>query len=219
MKKYLLTSLLVVYVSAVAFAQTEKRLNVYGSYVFDDSFDSYYDAYNYYSGTIKGSGQYGAGLEFLVKPEYGIELLWYGQNTTAPTYYLSEGYFYTEEFTEFDVNANYIMLAGNRHMLAPSGKVEGYGGLLLGVGFGSVKNPDNGASGNFTKFSWGMRLGATIWASDRIGIKLQTQILSMVQAVGGSVYFGTGGSGAGVSTYSSFLQFGLGGGLAFRLGK
>jgi len=32
------------------------------------------------------------------------------------------------------------------------------------------------------------------------------------------LYFGTGGAGAGVSSYSSMLQFGLGGGLCFALG-
>jgi hypothetical protein len=39
-----------------------------------------------------------------------------------------------------------------------------------------------------------------------------------VQGAGGGLYFGTGGAGAGVSTYSSMLQFGLGGGLTFALG-
>jgi hypothetical protein len=32
------------------------------------------------------------------------------------------------------------------------------------------------------------------------------------------LYFGTGGAGAGLSSYSSMLQFGLGGGLVFKLG-
>jgi hypothetical protein len=220
MKKYLLLSILSVFIVTTSFAQTEKRLNLYGSYVFDDSFDSYYDSYNYYYGTIQGSFQYGAGLEFMLKPEYGIELLWHGQNTTAPTYYLSEGYFGLQErYTEFDLNVNYALIGFNRHMMAPNNKVEAYMGLMLGMAFSHVENPDNGNTDNAEKFSWGARLGLNLWASDRVGIKLQTQILSVVQSVGGSLYFGTGGAGAGVSTYSSFLQFGLGGGLTFRLGK
>ena len=36
--------------------------------------------------------------------------------------------------------------------------------------------------------------------------------------MGGGLYFGTGGAGAGVSTYSSYYQFNLGGGLVFKLG-
>lgn len=49
------------------------------------------------------------------------------------------------------------------------------------------------------------------------GIRLQAQLLSPVQAAGGGFYFGTGGSGIGVSTYSSIYQFNLGGSLVFRL--
>ena len=64
---------------------------------------------------------------------------------------------------------------------------------------------------------WGVHAGANIWASDKIAIKIQGQLLSAVQAVGGSLYFGTGGAGAGVSTYSSMLQFGIGGGLTYNL--
>src|SRR5207344_1510828 len=44
---------------------TEKRINLYGVWTFDDSFDSYYDNSAYYEGKIKGGFQYGAGLEFM----------------------------------------------------------------------------------------------------------------------------------------------------------
>src|SRR5437870_1978984 len=65
----------------------EKRINIYGIYTFDDSFSSSYDTYNYYEGKIKGGMQFGAGIEFMVKHTYGVELLWIGQNTKAPTTY------------------------------------------------------------------------------------------------------------------------------------
>jgi len=42
-------------------------------------------------------------------------------------------------------------------------------------------------------------------------------LLSAVQSLGGSFYFGTGGSGAGVSAYSTMYQWGLGGGLTLKL--
>jgi len=43
--------------------------------------------------------------------------------------------------------------------------------------------------------------------------------MSIAQGAGGGLYFGTGGVGAGVSTYSSMYQFQLGGGLTFKLGQ
>jgi hypothetical protein len=193
----------------------EKRLNLYGGYVFDDNIDYYYDYYNYYNAKIKGGFQYGAGMEFMVKPDYGVELLWIGQNTTVPTSYYS----IVAKSTTFDLNLNYAMLAGTRHVEKPGGKLEGYGGFMLGALFASAKNPENNSSGSATKFAWGLRLGGNIWASEKVGIKIQAQLLSAVQSVGGSLYFGTGGAGAGVSTYSSMLQFSVSSGLVFRFGK
>jgi hypothetical protein len=78
---------------------------------------------------------------------------------------------------------------------------------------------DNVRSSNLTKFSWQLRGGAIIWASDNIGIRLQAQLQSAVQAFGGGLFVGTGGVGAGVNSYSTIMQFGLGGGLVFKFGK
>ena len=98
-------------------------------------------------------------------------------------------------------------------------KVEPYGGVLLGaVGYVN-KYPATGEPTSSTRFALGFRLGATIWASAKVGIKLQAQFISSVQGFGGGFYFGTGGSGAGVSTYSTITQLGLGGGLVFKLGQ
>jgi hypothetical protein len=217
-KNYFLVSMLFV-LSLSAYAG-EKRLNLYGGYVFDDSFDSYYDAYNYYYGKIKGGFQYGGGIEFMLDPTYGIELLYIGQTTTAPlTYYDYQSIIEGVKSTTVDLSLNYAMIAGVRHMQKPGSKVEGYGGFMLGALFASAKDQASSSSNSSTKFAWGLRLGGNIWASDKVGIKIQTQLLSAVQSVGGSLYFGTGGAGAGVSTYSSILQFGFSSGLVFRLGS
>ena len=100
----------------------------------------------------------------------------------------------------------------------PGSKVEGFGGFMAGAVIINVENPDNGNDNSATKFGWGFRLGANIWASEKVAIKLQGQLMSAVQSAGGGLYFGTGGAGAGVSTYSSMYQFGLGGGLVISLG-
>src|SRR5436190_484285 len=97
-------------------------------------------------------------------------------------------------------------------------KVEPYGGLLLGAAIFNNKTPNPGEETSKVKFALGFRLGATVWVSDRVGIKLQTQFITSVQGIGGGFYFGTGGASAGASTYSTITQFTLGGGLAFKLG-
>ena len=193
------------------------RLNGYAMYVFDDKFDSYYDNNNYYEGKFKGGFQWGVGLEYLPHPSSGIELLYLNQQTTALTTYAYPGLVGVKT-TNFDVGFNWLMLAGNRYMRKPGSKVEGFGGFMVGAAFINVDNPDNNNSNSATKFAWGFRLGANIWASEKVAIKLQGQLLSAVQGAGGGLYFGTGGGGVGVSTYSSMYQFGLGGGLTFALG-
>jgi len=208
-------SILLVFFFITASAQ-HTRLNGYALYVFDDQFDSYYDNNNYYEGKFKGGLQWGAGLEYMPHPSSGIELIYLNQQTTALTTYAIPGS--GVKTTNFDVGFNWLMLAGNRYMRKPGSKVEGFGGFMLGAAFINVDNPINNNSSNATKFAWGFRLGANIWASERVAIKLKTQVLSAVQGAGGGLYFGTGGGGVGVSTYSSMYQFGLGGGIAFALG-
>jgi len=199
-----------------AMSQTT-RLNGYAVYVFDDKFDSYYDNSNYYEGQFKGGLQWGVGLEYVPQPSSGIELVYLNQQTTAPTTYAYPGLIGIKQ-TNFDVGLNWLMLGFNRYMRRPDSKVEGFGGLMAGAAFINVKNPDDGTDNSATKFAWGFKLGANIWASERMAIKLQGQLTSAVQGAGGGLYFGTGGAGAGVSTYSSMMQFGLGGGLTFALG-
>lgn len=194
------------------------RLNAYGAYVFDDKFDSYYDQYNYYNGKINGGFQGGLGIEYMIQPRYCVEVMWIHQGTQAPTNYWDGSAVVSEKHTDFDLKLDYILVGGEGHFQKPGSIVEGYGGFFLGLGIINLENPTNGNSGSTSKFAWGCRLGCNIWASGRFGIKLQAQLLSLSQGMGGGFYFGTSGSGVGLSSYSSIYQFGLGGGLTFKLG-
>ena len=192
-------------------------MNLYGNYVFDNSFDARFDTGNsFYDGKIKGGFLWGAALEFRLEPETGVELSYLRHDTNAPTTYLL---FPNPEiqFTDFDLGINYIMLGGNRHVMLGSGNVEAQGGLMAGVMFANATNPETGRDDNITKFAWGLKGGLTFWASERAGVILHAQLLSAVQAAGAGFSFGTGGAGAGVSTFSTLYQFGFGGGLAIKL--
>jgi hypothetical protein len=203
----------VVYVQKPAFTP-HLRLNVYTLYAFDDNVDSYYSSTDYYNGTIKGGFQWGGGLEYMIRPAQGIELSYLRLDTEAPMEY----YDMIVKKTTFDVATNYVLIGTNRYF-GMNPKVQPYAGLQLGMAIFNVDNPDNGNSGSATKFAWGAKLGLNFWASDKVGIKIQTGLNSAVQSAGGGLYFGTGGAGAGVSTYSTFYQFYIGGGLTFNLAK
>lgn len=226
MKKTLLI-LFIALLSSYSFAQTvryaapkegqsepEIRLNLYSFYAFDDKVDSYYSSTEYFNGKIKGGYEWGGGLEYMADSETGIELSYLRLDSDAPMNYYYNGV----KNTTFELASNYIMLGGNRY-LGVNEKIEPYAGLQAGMAIFNIKNPDTGKSDNATKFAWGARLGVNIWASDRVALKIQAGLISAVQAAGGGFYFGTGGGGVGISTYSTFYQFNIGGGLSFSLGK
>jgi hypothetical protein len=213
MKKIIVVALLIVGLNNIASAQ-KTRLNLYTTYVFDDAVDSYYDASSYYSGTIRGGFQGGLGLEFMVDRTKGIELKYLHQNATAPMTYYSGGV----KNKDFDLGISYILLGGNNYFKSSGSKVEPYLGGGLGLAVINIKNQTAGGTSGKTLFAWDLKGGTNIWVSDKVGIKLNAELMSAVQSVGGGFYFGTGGGGAGLSTYSSMLQFGLGGGLTFKMG-
>jgi hypothetical protein len=215
MKKLLFAALILVSINSAA---QGVRLNAYGNYQFQDQVTSYYNTSTYYNGQIKGGFQWGAGLEYMVKGVYGIEVSYYRQDANA----VVSNFRYPQSH-DYDVAVNYIFLSGTRYMQRPGSKMEAFGGGGLGMAIIDTKDPkpNNGNGDNSistTKFAWQFYGGGIYWASEKVGIKLKAQLQSAVGAVGGGVYFGTGGAGAGVTTYSTMIQFGLGGGLVFKFG-
>jgi hypothetical protein len=203
-------------VQHAAYGESALRINVYGTYAFDDNHvDSYYSNTSYFNGAVNGGFQYGGGLEYLAFPNKGFEISYLRLDSKAPmTYYTLTG----DKRTNFDMAHNYIFIGANQYFRV-NPKVEPFAGFQAGMAVYNIENPENGNSHGTTKFAWGAKTGINIWATEKVGIKIQAALLSAVQAVGGGVYFGTGGTGAGVSGYSTFYQFSLGGGLVFNLGN
>ena len=216
MKKIIFISVLAV-TTVFASAQSSKfRLNVYGSYVFDDGFDVYNDANTYYNGKIKAGFQWGGGIEYATTDYSSVELMYLNKSADVPTTFkFAAAQPVTKE--TFDLTQHYILLAFNG-LKQTSGKVEGYASLMGGVLISDVTSPTKQKSGSNTDFAWGARLGANIWASKKVGIKLQAQILNSAKATGGDTYWGYWGP-VYLNTYTAIWQFGLGGGLTFKLGN
>lgn len=195
----------------------EVHLNGYGAYGFDDKVESYYSSTNYFNGLIKGGAQYGLGIEFKVHHEYGLEFLYLRQDTKAEVHYYDMSSALDRD-AAIDLQLNWVLASAVRY-LTENRSFEPYAGGMVGVAIINGTNPVNEVSQSATKFAWGVRCGANVWVSNHLGFKFQLQLLSATQAAGGGLYFGTGGTGAGVSTYSSMFQFGAGGGVAVRLGS
>jgi hypothetical protein len=213
MKKLLTIALLLT--GGYLFAQSGAsiRLNGYATYAFDDNgVDSYYSDTDYFDGKIKGGFQYGGGLEVLPSPAIGIEITYLRLDSKAPMEYYNDGI----QYTDFNLAQNFLFLGFNKY-LPVNPRLEPFVGVQLGMDILDIENPDNGNTGSNTKFAWGIKAGTHVWVNERVGLKIQLGLLSAVQAMGGSIYFGTGGAGAGVSGFSSYYQFNLGGGLVFKL--
>ncbi|SHO64367.1 outer membrane beta-barrel protein [Algoriphagus zhangzhouensis] len=214
MKKLSLIALFI-FSSTFLMAQ-ELRLNTYAGYIFKDQVDSYYSSSSYFNGTIQDGLRWGLGLEYHIPDRGAIEIQYLRQDTSAPTTYLDEGIFNQIQNTTFDLGINYIFINGTRYFPV-SEQVEPFAGAGMGLGIFGVDNPDNGNSNSATKFSWQVRGGSNFWLAENIALRVQASLVSATQAIGGGLYFGTGGVGGGLSSYSSLLQFGLEGGIVFRI--
>src|SRR5512136_1275712 len=135
------------------------RLHGYALYAFDDnSVDSYYSDNDYFDGKIKGGFQYGGGLEVMPAPAIGVEFTYLRLDSKAPMEYYRDGV----QYTDFNLAQNWLFLSFNKY-LPINPKVEPFAGAQVGMDILGIENPDNGNSGNVTKFAWGIKAGAHIW--------------------------------------------------------
>ena len=204
MKKIFVILLALAGFCGISQAQTFS-INGFGGYNFRDQVN-FGNVYGY----IKDGGFWGVSLEGINRTGSGIELLYQQQNTQVPLYYYNTGLPYNKNHN--GAVLSFIMVNG-LHYLKVNPHVEPYGGLGIGVGIA------NGESGSASKFSWDAKLGVKFKPGSTVGIKIQAQLFSVVQAVGGGIYIGSGGGGVGVSSYSTIYQFGFTGGLCFDLDK
>lgn len=216
MKKALITLFFLAFIASATMAQ-ELRINTYAGYVFKDKVDSYYSSSSYFEGQIQDGLRWGAGIEYHIPNRGAVEIQYLRQDTNAPTVYQDGGIFGGQiQNTDFDMAINWLMLNGTRYF--PVNEiVEPFAGAGFGMGIFNVTNPDTGSERSGTKFAWNIRGGSNFWVADNVAIRVQASLFSATQAVGGGLYFGTGGAGGGLSSYSSMYQFGLEGGLVFRL--
>lgn len=214
MKKLFTLLIFIFAFSAVTSYSQNMRVNGYSLYTLDDNVESSSGS-NYFNATIKGNLLWGLGAEYNPVDELGIELAYFRQDTDVDANYFT----LTQNKKTFKLGANYIMLGGTRYLRSKNSLLEPYAGGMIGLAILENKEPESGAESSATKFAWKLKAGLNIMLSPQLGLKLQMQLLSAVQGVGGGLFIGTGGAGYGLGTYSSMLQFGIGGGLTFRFGK
>ncbi len=202
MKKFNLILSLITCLALSAVAQPTVTLMTFESYTFSDKFDTQYG-----KGKVQDGFQFGGGLEIGLNETKAFEIIY--QHLKTDVYY--QGF---DQRYDGNVNISYIMLGGTNYLNA-SDVISVFGTFNAGAG---IFTPNSTLkSGTISRLTLGGRLGIRIMPSDKVSLRLHMQLFSPVQWAGGGFYFGSGGSGAGVSTGSTIYQFNLGGSLNYRL--
>jgi len=165
--------------------------------------------YSYHGGYIKmpSSDQYGLTLSTAVSSAISAEFFWVQQNSTIR---IKDIIFYPRETEVTEVRVNHYQF-GAIHKFGTN-KAIPFAGMSAGW---STFNPKNNVYSSNTKFTIGATGGVKYFFSDRIGFRLQAQLLIPIDW--GGVYFGSGGTG--VSAGGSLIQLNFSGGLIFAFGK
>ena len=200
---------MVIFTALYSFAQTSVELIPNAGYTFASRTD-FYDTY----GRINGGLNLGGSVKFNFNRSFGIELLYSHMGTQSGLY--DYGYPRVKE-AGGDLSLDYIMAGAVQSFSIPNSTVHPFIGAFLGA---AVLTPGGTSTySSDTRFAMGLQLGTNIYMSGRFGIQLKAQLLSPVDAAGGSYYYSNYGSGSGISTYSDIYQFSLSGGLIIGLGR
>jgi len=205
MRKIVLFLPALLLIAATSFGQTAVEFIPQGGYTFGSNTD-FPDLY----GHVDGAWSLGGALKFNVNRNLGIEVLYNHISTTSGLYYYDDH----SAYTYGNLGINYIMIGPVESFTIPGSTVRPFIGAMLGA---AIMDPEG--DNTFTKFAAGFQLGTNIYVSPRVGLQLKAQMLSPVDAAGGSLFFSNYGSGAGISTYSSMYQFSLNAGLIIGLGQ
>ncbi len=152
---------------------------------------------------------YGGALTIAASQYNAIEISYYRYETTATAKSAYSGFVNVAD----PVALNYMFIGGQR-LFPASDKVTGFSGFNLGVAW--LGSQDDKFS-TITKFAVGVDAGVKIMASKNIGIRLQANLGLPISNVGGSFFWGTGGSGVGLSGNIPIWSFGFNGGLIFKI--
>ncbi|HQY20897.1 MAG TPA: hypothetical protein PLX80_08660 [Ignavibacteria bacterium] len=196
-------------------AQTAK-INLYSSYYFDDGLEAEVNNISNLLGTVHGNYQWGAGVEYIFKETYGVELIYFGSNTSAVVDFLHNQAVSSDRTIE--MNSSFIMVSGNKYLPVKNSIVNFYGSLMAGMSIFIDKDPLPDKESTYKNFAWGLRLGSEFKVSKYVGLNLNTQLLSTVQPAG-RFYVDPRFVNA-ITSETSLYQFSLGGGLCiYFVGK
>ncbi len=174
------TTLLTLLLSLSINAQTW-RANLYAGYVMGETVFSATDPKTGATNQIKGGLHFAAGLEYRKQEKKGYEILLLNQSTSiSDWYYTDRG---EQRTTSLDARFNHLMFSAMNY--GKAAKVQPFGGLMAGVGFINLKNPDNGVHHFSPKAAWGLRGGLNLAAGGNLRARVYSNLLWTMKGIEG----------------------------------
>jgi hypothetical protein len=205
MKKIILIIAIVTWLPFLLNAQ-KVEITPFGGYVFAGTM-------NTSNGTVrfKDNAQYGGMLSIRVSRVIDLDLIYNRSDTKAELTYLT--LYNNLYYQEVPLSINYMHIGFTKNF-----RINPHVSPFLGFNLGTCLFAPTKDYADAWFFSMGINAGAKVYFGKRLGIRLQAQGMMPIQGSGYSFFVGSGGSGGGVSLYSTLFQFGFTGGLIFRLG-
>lgn len=202
--KRLLIPAIFLFFSSQIFSQSIELTPLFG-YSFSGKADGYYATYD-----VKDDITYGGMLSVEVDHMSFVELSYQRTNTKLDVTSFTEGR------RQYDLGVEHYQIGALREFqegqIAPFAKVN-----LGATRYVQTSNGDE----RYWLFSAGIGVGAKIWFSDKVGLRLNGNLMLPMEFSGGGIFCGIGTGGSGCSTGVTFnvplVHFELGAGLIIKL--
>jgi hypothetical protein len=189
--------------------------SLYGGFSLGDKVSETFYTGQYFRGNVDGNGIWGVSLEHESKKQVITELHYLRNETRAPLEYFILG---KEELrTAFDVKLNYILFETSRPIKTKNKNIVLRAGILGGLYFGRVMNPDSGHRESLSDGALAFRIGCIYWLGKHIGIQANTQVITHRDLVGGRAFFGPGDLRVIPRYKAEIYQFGISAGIIYSI--
>jgi hypothetical protein len=185
----------------------EIKLSLYDGWTFARAVDNYHYSANFYEGTINSAWRQGIGLSCFLENSYDLGLVYYRQNTTVPAVFHISGSTFDHQF---DMRIQWILADFLAYFTKTAFKP--FLGSDMGVGIITLKDAVNSAQTSRVKFTWGGNVGFEYAFRKLISLRVKADGLYTVKLNSPS----KGALQSDISSYNSYLQTAINGGIVFR---
>lgn len=192
------------------------RANLYAGYVMGETIFSATDPKTGATNRINGGLHLATGLEYRKQEKRGYELLLFNQSTTVSDWYYQEKG--EEHTTNLKAQFNHLMFSAMNYSKAGK-KVQPFGGLMAGVGFINLKNPDNQVRQFSPKAAWGLRGGLNISNQSNLKVRVYSNLLWTMKGIGGNFSSNTSGNTLTTGRPATMIQLQTGASLYYTFQK